>query len=117
LKTAVLLLALLLNTGLLVVAAMAASSDSVSVSGRALAAAAALALAGSVVLLSLARARKLPAWGPSVMGFSCLAAPVFWLLGSADAGTISNQELVFLVVVSLVGWGTWRVFKLLYSPA
>jgi hypothetical protein len=66
---------------------------------------------GASVLLVLARSARLPVWAPSAMRVLCIAFPLLWLLGSLDHGILSGQELLSLVLVSALYWGTWRVFR------
>jgi hypothetical protein len=116
-KTLVLFFAVLVNAAFLTVATMAAAATEIPLAGRAVAAAIALALGCALALLLLARLNKLPARGADAMRYLCLGVPVLWFAGSLDRGTISSQEWIFLLVVSVVTWGTWRVFKFLTAPA
>ena len=116
-KTLVLFFAVLVNAAFLAVAAMAAATVEIPPTGRAVAAAITLALGCASALLLLARLDKLPARGADAMRYLCLGVPVLWFAGSLDRGTISGQEWIFLLVVSVVTWGTWHVFKFLQSPA
>jgi hypothetical protein len=116
-KTLVLLFTALVNAAFLAVAAMAAATVDVPSVGRALAAAIALALGAALALLLLARLDKVPAHGVDAMRYLCIGVPVLWFAGSLDHGEISGPEWVFLIVVCLVTWGTWHVFKFLRSPA
>jgi hypothetical protein len=116
-KTLVLFFAVLVNAAFLGMAAMAAATVEVRPAGRAVGVAIALALSGALALLLLARLNKHPARGADAMRYLCLGVPVLWFAGSLDRGTISSQEWIFLLVVSVVTWGTWRVFKFLKAPA
>jgi hypothetical protein len=46
------------------------------------------------------------------MRYLCLFLPLLWLLGSLDHGILSGQEILSVVVVAALAWGTWRTFKL-----
>jgi len=110
-KTALTVLALLVNGVFLVVAGFAVGTDGVSMAGRVCAALVALALAACMLLMLSARTRRLPAWGVSAMRWLSCGVPLLWLMGSLNGGSMSVPEIVFLVLVALVAWATWLVFK------
>jgi hypothetical protein len=116
-KNLVLLFALLLNGPFLVMAGFAAAEGELDAVPRITAGLVTLALAASLVLLLLARVRRLPEHGSRLMASLCLAVPLLWLIGSMDKGIISGQESAFLIVVCVIAAGTWFVFKSLHKPA
>jgi hypothetical protein len=116
-KTAVFIAAVVLDALFLSVAGLASVAEGVAMPGRVCAALVAAALTGCVVLLVLARAGRVPSWGGTAMRFLCCAIPSLWLAGSLDAGRVAVQEAVFLLVVALLAWGTWRVFKSFHPSA
>ena len=116
-KTVTLVLALFFNVVFLVVAALATASEGVALGGRICAALVVLGLAGVVALLVLARLERVPPWGTLTMRVLAVAVPVLWLLGSLEGEGASTPELVFLAIVALVSWGSWRVFRSQRQPA
>jgi hypothetical protein len=64
-----------------------------------------------VTLLVSARVEAMPSWGPGAMRCLCLCIPFFWLLASLDYGIVSGKEVLSFLLVSLLAWGTWHVFK------
>ena len=109
------LFAVLLNAVIAVAAVLFAFEPEPSVGARAFAGAAAIVLLFAVTLLLLVRLARLPHWAPNAMRFVCASFPIVFLLGSLDLGTISGQELLSIILVSLFAWSTWRAFSL-YSP-
>ena len=116
-KNLVLLFALLLNGLVLVMAGFATAEPELDAAPRITAGLVTFALAVSLVLLLLARVRRLPEHGSRLMASLCLAVPLLWLVGSMDRGIISGQEWAFLVVVCAIAAETWFVFKSLNKPA
>ena len=116
-KNLVLLFALLLNGPCLVMAGFAAAEGELDAAPRLTAGLVTVALAASLVLLLLARVRRLPEHGSRLMAGLCLVVPILWLVGSMDRGIISGQEWAFQFVVSAIAAGTWFVFKSLDKPA
>ena len=116
-KNLVLLFALLLNGSVLVMAGFAAAEPELDAAPRITAGLVTFALAASLVLLLLARVRRLPEHGSRLMASLCLAVPLLWLVGSMDRGIISGQEWAFLVVVCATAAETWFVFMSLDKPA
>lgn len=115
-KNLVLLFALLINGPFLVMAGFAAAESELDAAPRITAGLVTLALATSLVLLLLARVRRLPSHGSRLMACLCLAVPLLWLVGSMDSGIISGQEWAFLVVVCVIAAGTWFAFKSFHKP-
>ena len=116
-KNLVLLFALLLNGLVLVMAGFATAEPELDAAPRITAGLVTFALAVSLVLLLLARVRRLPEHGSRLMASLCLAVPLLWLVGSMDRGIISGQEWAFLVVVCATAAETWFVFMSLDKPA
>ena len=116
-KNLVLLFALLLNRSVLVMAGFAAAEPELDAAQRITVGLVIFALAASLVLLLLARVRRLPEHGSRLMASLCLAVPLLWLVGSMDRGIISGQEWAFLVVVCAIAAETCFVFKPLDKPA
>lgn len=97
-------IAVAIGAGMLVVAADAPPM------ARLVALVLAVLAAGAALLLVLARFAHLPPWGALAMRIVCVAFPLLWLLGSLDHGILSGQELLSLVAVAALYWGTWRIF-------
>lgn len=64
-----------------------------------------------VALLVSARVAAMPQWGLAVMRCLCLFIPFFWLLASLDYGIVSGKEVLSFLLVSMLAWGTWHVYK------
>jgi hypothetical protein len=111
------LVALVLNAAVAVVFAPSVADTNAPASARTIGALVVLLFAAIVGVLLAARMGHLPSWGGRAMRVLVLCVPAAWFLGSLDRGIVSSQEVLSIVVVSVLAYGTWRAFKLFASEA
>lgn len=114
-KTFVWLVTLLLNVCVLVTFGASMFEGDVSIETRMLSIVVVVVFLAICWLLVSVRLHHPSAWGISGMTLLCWAVPALWLAGSLDHGMISGLEFGSLFFAALLGWGSWRIFKLLVS--
>src|SRR5262245_13656034 len=111
------IVAILVNGALAVAFLPGVTAPDVPIMTRLLTVLVVTGLATAVLFLLMARLRHVPSWLPRAMRYLCLSFPILWLVGSLDHGIVSGLELLSVVAIALLAWGTWHVFRLFQRQA
>ena len=111
------LVAILINGTLAIGFVPGVTAPDASITTRLLTVLVVAGLATSVLFLLMARLRRVPLWLPRAMRYLCFSFPFLWLVGSLDHGIVSGLELLSVVAIALIAWGTWHVFSLFQRQA
>ena len=111
LRTIAWLTAVFVNASVVATFAFSALEIGTSTKDRIIGFAVAAIFLAVVAFLVSARVSSLPSWGAFVMHCLCIGIPFLWLLASLDYGIVSGKEILSVLLVSLLTWGTWHAFK------
>lgn len=104
------LLALLLNGALGVTFVLVTLDGDETIMRRTVCGLIAMLFVSVAAFLAWVLLARLPVWGPRAMRYLCTSLPVAWLLGSFDHGILSGLEMMSVLLISLLAWGSWLAF-------